>query len=55
MILRMTPANKEDYIIVDEKLALKLQVEGFMPKYIDESGIYFPKSDKIYIAIKELK
>lgn len=47
MINRGTPNNLEKYILVDSDVNLILHKNNFMPKYIDENGIYFLKNDEI--------
>jgi len=52
MIIRKTPKDKEKYIIVtNNELAFKLQLNGFMPKYIDDEAMYFIKSEEILSII----
>lgn len=52
MIIRQTPKNKENYIMVNSKVSQILQENGFYPKYMDNEAIYYVKSDKIVEFIK---
>lgn len=48
MIIRKTPNDSDIYIIVkDNYIVYKLQTKGFIPKYIDENGVYFVKDKEI--------
>ena len=47
MIIRGTPKNLIDYIRVDSKMSIRLQENGFMPKFIDSLGIYYIKSTAV--------
>lgn len=49
MIIRGTPKDKDvgKYIFVDSKTSLNLHENGFFPKYIDENGIYFLKTNEL--------
>lgn len=47
MIIRNTPTNLDGYIAVDNKTSNILHQNGFYPKYIDDSFIYYVRSDKI--------
>lgn len=47
MIIRKTPKNKNEYIIVNSDKSRILQENGFCPKYIDNEAIYYVKSDEI--------
>ena len=47
MIIRKTPKNKNEYIMVNSDKSRILQENGFCPKYIDNEAIYYVKSDKI--------
>jgi hypothetical protein len=47
MLIRQTPKNKENYIMVDSKVSQILQENGFYPKYMDDEFIYYVKSDEI--------
>lgn len=47
MIIRKTPKNKNEYIIVNSDRSRILQENGFCPKYIDNESIYYVKSDEI--------
>ena len=47
MIIRGTPKNKDNYILVDSETTLVLHKNGFVPMYIDESGIYYKKNKEI--------
>lgn len=47
MLIRQTPKNKENYIMVDSKISQILQENGFCPKYMDNEFIYYVKSNEI--------
>ena len=47
MIIRETPKNKDNFILVDSETTLVLHKNGFIPMYIDESGIYYKKNKEI--------
>lgn len=47
MIIRGTPKNKNNFILVDSETTLVLHSNGFMPMYIDENGIYYKKNKEI--------
>ena len=47
MIIRQTPKNKENYIMVNSNTSQILQENGFFPKYMDDEFIYYVKSDEI--------
>ena len=53
MIIRGTPKNIEDFILVDSEMSLKLEKNGFIPKFIDEKGIYYVKSKEIENFIRK--
>lgn len=57
MILRQTPKNINNYIMVDSEISNKLHQKGFYPKYIDNNGIYYLKTKEIidYIRKEDLK
>lgn len=47
MIIRGKPNDVENYILVDDNVSVELHKEGFIPKYINEEGIYFSKSIEV--------
>lgn len=53
MIIRCTPKNKENYIIVDSETSGILNKNGFYPKYIDYDDIYYVKSNEIIEFMKK--
>jgi len=53
MIIRGTPKNLKDFILVDSKTSLKLEKNGFIPKFIDEKGIYYVRSKEIENFIRK--
>lgn len=53
MIIRITPKNKEKYIIVNNEVSNTLNKNGFCPKYIDNNGIYYVKSIDIIEFMKK--
>ena len=55
MIIRGTPKEIEKYIKVDSDTSLTLQEIGFVPKYIDNDGIYYLKSDVLIESIEGSK
>lgn len=53
MIIRQTPKDKDKYIIVrDNDMVYQLHIRGFVPKYIDEDGVYFIKDKEIENILK---
>lgn len=55
MIIRDTPKEIERYVLInDTNITLALQEMGFFPKYIDNNGLYFIKSDELALALKKL-
>jgi hypothetical protein len=55
MIIRRSPTNKEDFIMVKSEQSNKLIEFGFIPKYIDEDWIYYPKNEKISEILERSK
>ena len=47
MIIRGTPKNKNNFILVDSETTKILHSNGFIPMYIDENGVYYKKDKKI--------
>ena len=47
MIIRETPKNAEEYIIVDGATSNILHQNGFYPKYMDNSFVYYVRSNEI--------
>ena len=47
MIIRGTPKNKDNYILVDSETTLVLHKNGFIPMYIDENGVYYKNNKEI--------
>ena len=51
MIIRNTPKNSDDYIVVDSNTSIILHKNGFYPRFIsvknNEYFIYYVKSDEI--------
>ena len=47
MIIRGTPKNKNNFILVDSETTLVLHKNGFIPMYIDENGVYYKKNKEI--------
>lgn len=55
MIVRDTPKDKENYVLItDDYKALSLQEQGISPKYMDENGLYFAKSDELDLALNNI-
>ena len=52
MIIRQTPPNKELYILVDSDTSDILHGYNFYPKYIDENGLYYVRSESILILME---
>lgn len=55
MIIRKSPTNKNDFVMVISDVSQKLHEMGFIPKYIDEDYIYYVKCKEILKAIKLLE
>lgn len=54
MIIRQTPKNKDNYIIINNSnMVMELAMLGIYPKYMDNENHYFIKSDKILKYLKE--
>lgn len=55
MIIRKTPKNPKDYIIVDAKTSEILHKNGFHPKYMDIKGekYYYVKTENVIYFIKQ--
>lgn len=47
MIIRSTPQNLEDYIAVDDSTSAILHKNGFIPKYMNSSKIYYIKTQTL--------
>lgn len=52
MVIRQTPNHKEKYIQVNNLVGVKLQQNGFYPKYMDYNFLYFTKSKEIIEFMK---
>ena len=52
MIIRQTPKNPQDFIIVDGKQGEILQKNNFHPLYMDMKNLYFEKTKEILDFIK---
>lgn len=54
MLIRGTPNNKDDYIIVNSDISILLHKNGFMPIYmsIDSDEIYFKKTESLLDFLK---
>jgi len=55
MIIRRSPTNKDNFIMVKSEISNKLSELGFIPKYIDSEWIYYIKDDKILNVIETLE
>lgn len=55
MIIRESPTNKDDFIMVNSEVSTKLLELGFIPKYIDNEWIYYIKNNKILDVIETLE
>lgn len=55
MIIRRSPTNIEDFVMVESELSLRLHELGFVPIYIDEEWIYYHKTNEILETIKILE
>ena len=55
MIIRRSPTNIEDFIMVKSEMSERLHEMGFEPKYIDEEWIYYIKCKTILDAIDTLE
>lgn len=47
MLIRETPKNPNNYIIVDSLTSQVLQMCGFSPKYMDKDYLYYVKDECI--------
>lgn len=47
MIIRETPKNAKEYIIVDGATSNILCQSGFHPKYMDKNFVYYVRSNEI--------
>lgn len=54
MVIRGTPTNRNDYVLVDNITSNYLHMNGFTPRYMDKQGIYYEKSDKILKCIQNM-
>lgn len=55
MIIRETPVDIDNYIIVkSSEITLKLQEQNLYPKYIDNDGVYFIKSQELSLALDKI-
>lgn len=52
MIIRQTPKNPQDFIIVDVKQGEILQKNNFHPLYMDMKNLYFEKTKEILDFMK---
>lgn len=52
MLIRETPKNPNNYIIVDNLTSQVLQMCGFSPKYMDDKYLYYIK-DECIVAFME--
>lgn len=52
MIIRQTPKNPQDFIIVDDKQGEILQKNNFHPLYMDMKNLYFEKTKEILDFMK---
>lgn len=43
MLIRQKPSYEKDFICVEYKIGVKLQMKNIMPMYIDAKGFYFDK------------
>ena len=50
MLIRQKPNYEKDFICVEYKIGVKLQMKNIMPMYIDAKGFYF---DRKYADIIE--
>ncbi len=56
MLIRGTPKNKSDFILVKDKIINELlQKFGCKPMYEDEYGFYYQKSNFIIKAIHKIR
>lgn len=55
MIIRRSPTNKDDFVMVNSEMSEKLHELGFIPKYIDNEWIYYIKCNAILDTIKILE
>lgn len=55
MIIRDTPDDLDNFVMVDSELGFKLQQKGFKPMYMDFDALYFRKTNKLLKFLKKLK
>ena len=55
MIIRRSPTNTEDFVMVKSEMSEKLHELGFIPKYIDNDCIYYIKNQAILDVIEILE
>lgn len=55
MIIRRSPTNIEDFVMVKSDMSEKLHELGFVPKYMDNDWIYYVKNQAILNVIEILE
>lgn len=55
MIIRKSPTNIDDFIMVKSDISDKLCELGFIPKYIDNEWIYYIKNKNILDTVEILE
>ena len=55
MIIRRSPTNTEDFIMVKSDISNRLCELGFFPRYIDSDWIYYIKNKTILDTIEILE
>ena len=47
MIIRGTPTDVDNYILVGAEQSIELHENGFFPKYINDEGIYYFRTEEL--------
>lgn len=55
MIIRNSPRDTNNYIIVNSEISKILHKHGFIPKYIDNNEIYYEYSDELLLYMQNNK
>ena len=54
MVIRDIPSDIEKFVMADGELAFTLQQKGFHPSYMDDSVVYFKKTNKLLKTLEKL-
>ena len=52
MVIRETPKNKENFIMVNNQVGNLLQTKGFIPKYMDFDYLYFVRTEELKVFME---